>query len=139
MPVMAVPAQIVAIGRDECLRLLAGETVGRVVFTAAAMPAAQPVAFVIDDGEVVFRADGPLGAARKDVVAFEADNIDPRTFTGWSVLGVGETYEVRDPARLDGLIGLPPALLGPASQGVAVIAVQLRQLTGRRVEPPDPP
>ena len=138
MPMTAVPAATAAMARDECLRLLASEAVGRVVFTTAAMPAAQPVAFVIDRGDIVFRAHGPLGAARKDVVAFEADNIDPHTFTGWSVLGIGETYEIRDPARLAGLVDLPAALLGTVSQAAAVIAIRLRHLTGRRAQSTDP-
>ncbi len=138
MPMMAVPTQSVAIDRDECLRLLAGETVGRVVFTAAAMPAAQPVAYVLDHDEVVFRAGGALSAARRDVVAFEVDDIDLGTLTGWSVLGIGETYEVRDPARLAGLTGLPPALLGIAPQQEAVIAIRLHQLDGRRIRRAEP-
>jgi uncharacterized protein len=139
MPMTALPAPSAVITRDECMRLLADQAVGRVVFTTAAMPAAQPVAFVIDRGDIVFRAHGPLGAARKDVVAFEADSIDPHTLTGWSVLGIGETFEILDPARLAGLVDLPAALLGTVSRSAAVIAIRLRQLTGRRVQPADPP
>ncbi len=138
MPMMAVPAPPAAIDRDGCLRLLAAVAVGRVVFTASAMPAAQPVAFLIDDDEIVFRASGPIGAARKDVVAFEADDIDPHTLTGWSVLGVGETYEIRDPARLARLTGLPLTVLGTVSPQSTVIAIRLRQLTGQRVHPAEP-
>lgn len=135
MPMKAVPAPIAALDRNECLRLLAGETIGRVVFTTAAMPAAQPVAFVIDHDEIVFRASGALGAARKGVVAFAADSIDPHTLTGWNVLGIGETYEIRDPTRLAGLTGLPPALLATLSPRSTVIAIPLRHLTGHRVHP----
>ncbi len=138
MPMRAVPAPPAAIDRDGCLRLLAGVAVGRVVFTTSAMPAAQPVAFLVDDDEIVFRAHGPLGAARKDVVAFEADDIDPMTLTGWSVLGVGETYEVRDPARLARLTGLPLTVLGPASPRSTVIAIRLGRLTGQRLHPAEP-
>ncbi|WP_297662225.1 pyridoxamine 5'-phosphate oxidase family protein [Pseudonocardia sp.] len=135
---MAVPAPPAAIDREECLQLLAGAAVGRVVFTALAMPAAQPVAFLVDGDEIVFRASGPIGAARKDVVAFEADNIDPNTLTGWSVLGVGEAYEVRDPARLARLTGLPLTVLETASPQSTVIAIRLRNLTGQRVHPAEP-
>ena len=138
MPMMAVPAPPAAIDREECLRLLAGVVVGRVVFTASAMPAAQPVAFLVDEGEIVFRAGGPIDAARKDVVAFEADDIDPHTLTGWSVLGVGETYEVHDPARLARLAGLALTLLGTASPRSTVIAIRLRQLSGQHVRPAGP-
>ncbi len=138
MQMMALPAPPAAIDREECLRLLAGAAVGRVVFTASAMPAAQPVAFLVEDDEIVFRASGPIGTARKDVVAFEADDIDPNTLTGWSVLGVGETYEVRDPARLARIVGLPLTLLGTASPESTVIAIRLRQLSGQHVRPAGP-
>jgi uncharacterized protein len=40
-------------------------------------------------------------------VAFEVDDIDVVTRTGWSVLGVGEAYEVSDPARLAELAARP--------------------------------
>jgi hypothetical protein len=121
MPMMAVPAPPAAIDREECLQLLAGAAVGRVVFTALAMPAAQPVAFLVDGDEIVFRASGPIGAARKDVV-----------------LGVGEAYEVRDPARLARLTGLPLTVLETASPQSTVIAIRLRNLTGQRVHPAEP-
>jgi uncharacterized protein len=135
MPMMAAPDRTAEMDRGECMRLLAGEAVGRVVFTTAAMPAAQPVAFVVDRDEIVFRADGALGAARNAVVAFEADNIDRLTLTGWSVLGIGGSYEVTDPTRLAGLLHLPGALLGAAPWPAPVIAIQLRHLTGRLLRP----
>jgi hypothetical protein len=44
---------------------------------------------------------GKLAAATlQRVVAFQVDEIDPEGRTGWSVLGVGQAYEVTDPRRL---------------------------------------
>ena len=76
----------------ECLRLLRGESVGRVVYTAGAIPVATPVNYVVDGDAVVFRtrpgsrlAKGTSGA----VVSFEVDRVDEATASGWSVLVTG--------------------------------------------------
>jgi hypothetical protein len=81
----------------ECFRLLAAESVGRVVYTDGALPAITPVNYVLDGRRVVFRttagsrlARGVVGA----VVAFEVDAVDPRHCAGWSVVitGVGRLF-----------------------------------------------
>jgi uncharacterized protein len=129
------PAELVELDRDECLRLLAKHAVGRVVFTDAALPAAQPVNYLLDDEEIVFRtgAGSKLAAAtRHAVVAFEVDEIDPLTQTGWSVLGVGEAYEVLDPARLTELAERMPAPWA-AGRMDHTISIPMQRLTGRRL------
>jgi uncharacterized protein len=129
------PAELVELDRDECLRLLAKHAVGRVVFTDAALPAAQPVNYLLDDEEIVFRtgAGSKLAAAtRHAVVAFEVDEIDALTQTGWSVLGVGEAYEVLDPARL---AELAERMQAPWAAGrmAHTISIPMQRLTGRRL------
>ena len=123
--------------RGECLRLLGKSTIGRVVFTEGALPAAHPVTYLLDDEEVIFRtaAGGKLAAAsRHHVVGFQADEIDPRTHTGWSVLGVGQAYEVVTPTRLAELAAHQPAPWIPYRTG-HTIAIPLQRLTGRRLHP----
>jgi nitroimidazol reductase NimA-like FMN-containing flavoprotein (pyridoxamine 5'-phosphate oxidase superfamily) len=113
--------------RDDCLHLLGTGGLGRVVFTASAMPAVQPVSYVMHGDEVVFRVadDGSLSTAtRHAVVGFQVDDIDPVTHAGWSVLGVGQAYEISDADRRS----MPVA--GSATHAVAV---PLQQLTGQRV------
>src|SRR3954452_21351553 len=86
-------AQPGGLDREECLRLLAKGVLGRVIFTNAALPAAQPILYLLDGEEILFcvTAGSKLAtAARQAVVAFEADDIDPDTHTGWSILGVGQ-------------------------------------------------
>lgn len=137
---MAEPVDLAEIGRDGCLRLLAGGVLGRVVFSAAAMPAAQLVTYVLDREEIIFHAEvgSTLAAAtRRAVVAFEADDIDRDALTGWSVLGVGETYEVTDPVRLAGLAAIPRATRGRAAPTVT-IAIRLQRLTGHLDPAADP-
>jgi nitroimidazol reductase NimA-like FMN-containing flavoprotein (pyridoxamine 5'-phosphate oxidase superfamily) len=83
----------------ECLQLMASVPVGRIVYTRQAMPAVEPVNFVLDGGDIVVRTDpgGKLAAApRQAVVAFETDDIDPVLQRGWSVTAVGHSREVTD-------------------------------------------
>ena len=67
-------------------------------------------------------------------MAFEVDEIDTSTRTGWSVLGVGEAYEVLVPGRLADLAERMPAPWAP-NRTSHTIAVPLRRLTGRRLAP----
>jgi uncharacterized protein len=134
---MADTIGVTELRREECLRLLAAGSVGRVVFTVAAMPAAYPVTYLLDGEEVVFRTAGgsKLAVATvHHVVGFQADEIDVPGRTGWSVLGIGEAYRVLDPDRLDMLaVRIPPAW-APV-RGDETIAVPLQLLTGRRMSP----
>jgi uncharacterized protein len=126
---------LIELDEAECLRLLAGCIVGRVVFTDAAMPAALPVTYLLDDEEIVFRtgAGSKLAAAtRNAVVAFQVDQIDPSTRTGWTVLGIGEAYEVVVPQRLAELAERMPAPWAP-NRTAHTIAMPLQRLTGRRL------
>ena len=129
--------ELVEIDARECLRLLATADIGRVVFSDAALPAAQPVNYVLDGTDVIFRtANGTklAAATRHAVVAFQADAIDTRTRTGWTVLGVGETYEVTDPVRLAALAPVQPDPWAPGHTA-HTICIPLQHLSGRRLTP----
>lgn len=129
--------ELVEIDARECLRLLATADIGRVVFSDAALPAAQPVNYVLDGTDIIFRtANGTklAAATRNAVVAFQADAIDTRTRTGWTVLGVGETYEVTDPLRLAALAPVQPDPWAPGHTA-HTICIPLRHLSGRRLTP----
>ena len=86
----AAIVELVELDEAECLRLLTKSEIGRVVFTDAALPAAQPVTYLLDGEEVVFRTAGGsklAAATRGAVVAFQVDEIDPSTRIGWAVPG----------------------------------------------------
>ncbi|MGW0736998.1 pyridoxamine 5'-phosphate oxidase family protein [Streptomyces sp. NPDC002851] len=89
---------------DDALRHLAAVPFGRVVFTHRALPAVRPVHHVLDRDRVVIRTHG--GAALRGqaeingVVAYEADELDPETRTGWSVILTGVATVVEDPELL---------------------------------------
>jgi nitroimidazol reductase NimA-like FMN-containing flavoprotein (pyridoxamine 5'-phosphate oxidase superfamily) len=126
---------LVDLDREECFRLLGRGMVGRVAFTDRAMPAVQPVTYLLAGEEIVFRIGGgsPLAASvRHTVVAFQVDEIDTECRSGWTVCGIGETSHVVDPARLAALAGrrLDWWVTGSDSR---VISVRLRLVTGRRL------
>ena len=87
------------LSRDECLRLMASVSVGRIIYTRQALPAVDLVNFTLDRGDIIIRTDGGgtlAGAARGAVVAFEADSLDPAGRAGWSVTVIGQSAEVTD-------------------------------------------
>lgn len=134
---MTVPAgspDRAALDRPECLSLLGTQSVGRVVYTQRAMPAVQPVGFLLEDDGVLLRvrAGSPLAAvARGAVVAFQSDCVDAETRSGWSVVVVGRAEEVTDPAlRRRAEDQLVPWAGAPRDR---VVVISLEQVTGRRL------
>lgn len=131
---MSTTARIEPLDREECLRLLAGAPVGRVVFTHHALPAVLLVTVAVDDGDVILRtARGSrlAVAAAGAVVAVEVDDVDVATRTGWSVVATGQARVVDDPAdeeRLDRL--LRPWAPGRKS---VFLRVPVTVVSGRRV------
>jgi uncharacterized protein len=86
----------------DCVALLGATQVGRVVFTLGALPAIVPVTFAVQrDALIVFTtADTQVaGAANRGVIAFEVDDVDPVTRTGWSVVVTGIAETVTDPCE----------------------------------------
>ena len=113
--------------REDCLQLLRTAELGRVVFTASAMPAVQPVSYVLHGDHVVFRVPdgGSLSTAtRHAVVGFQVDDIDPITHAGWSVLGVGQAYAISDADQRSVPI---------TSSATHTVAIPMQQLTGQHV------
>lgn len=128
-------AGLEVLGRDECFAMMKTVPVGRIVFTEGALPAIQPVNFVLDGEDVVIRigVGSKLAlAARAAVVAFECDEYDERGMTGWSVVLIGRANPVGDDderCRLDDLRLTPWAL------GVRPHYVRIRPeiVRGRRI------
>src|SRR4051812_26330294 len=97
----------------QCLTLLGSVPLGRIAFTEGALPAVQPVAFALGDGEVFIpthRGSRVAIASRGAIVAFEVDDFDAGARTGWNVTVIGPSRVISDSAevrRLDGF-GLEP-------------------------------
>jgi len=94
---------------DACLHLLASVPLGRVGFLADGELVILPVNHVMDGQDVIFRTayGSKLTAAEEqDVVAFEADDYDQQTRSGWSVLVTGRAIVVYEDAEIQRLGGL---------------------------------
>jgi uncharacterized protein len=91
---------------DVCLRLLASVPIGRGGFCADGEIVILPVNHAVDGHDVVFRTAGgsKLTAAEdQDLIAFEADNYDLQTRSGWSILVSGRAFVVYDEAEVKSL------------------------------------
>ncbi len=119
---------------QEAVGLLSAALVGRVVFSVGALPAVVPVTFAVLDHAVVLRtaADTRLAAAADGaVLAFEVDEVDPVTRTGWSVVVTGVAEVVTDAFRR----ALIHSVVEPFAPGdhQVYIRIPLSVVTGRRV------
>ena len=122
------------LGDDECLRLLATASIGRLAYTESALPAVSPVSFALHGLEIVIPA--PCGssltaAVRGAVVAFEADCYDAAERTGWYVTVVGHSRVISDVASVTALDALGPASWADQPHG-CYIGVQVRLVRGAR-------
>jgi nitroimidazol reductase NimA-like FMN-containing flavoprotein (pyridoxamine 5'-phosphate oxidase superfamily) len=127
---------LVRMDRDECLRRLAGDEIGRLAVSDGGTPTIFPVNYRMDGDAVVFRTApgtkldrGPRGRA-----SFEIDEFDREHRTGWSVVVVGRLeeithYEVRTLERLRGL-PVDPWAEGERSHWMRLVP---SRITGRRV------
>ena len=111
----------VPLARGECWALLRGAAAGRVVYTSEALPAVALVNYAIVGELVVFgvgERSKLAGLLTGQVAAFEVDDVDPATGTGWSVLVVGRAARITDAAvtnRVPPLALYPSSLEGPGA------------------------
>jgi nitroimidazol reductase NimA-like FMN-containing flavoprotein (pyridoxamine 5'-phosphate oxidase superfamily) len=121
---------------DECLRLLATQTVGRLaVAEPDEAPHLVPVNYTLLRGSVVFRsAPGTkLRLLVDEPVAFEADSSDPEGRIGWSVVVRGLAYEASDEEMEVEDIRLPVFVERQNSRWVRLVP---QSITGRRIVRP---
>jgi uncharacterized protein len=88
------------------LQLLSSVPVGRVGFFADGEVVVLPVNHLVDGQNVIFRTarGSKLSAAEgHDLVAFEADQYDDQTQSGWSVLVTGRAEAVYEEAEVQRL------------------------------------
>jgi nitroimidazol reductase NimA-like FMN-containing flavoprotein (pyridoxamine 5'-phosphate oxidase superfamily) len=122
--------------RWECLRLMAKASVGRIVHTRQALPAVLPVNFSVEaEGAVLVctsAASELAHAVDGTVVAFEADQVDAATHSGWSVVVTGRARVVTDPADHERLRRTGPRSWAPSPREV-FIRIQPELVTGREL------
>ena len=133
--------QLDVLNRRQCLDLLQGVRVGRLVFTEDALPAVQPVNFRLWRDDIVVRVAGGAkltAATENSVVAFQADELDPDLRTGWSVTVVGHASPITD---IDELVEVSGTFVQPWVDGRRdhFIRIQTEKVTGRHFKEPGSP
>ena len=124
------------IPRSDCLRLLSGRTMGRIVFNDADGPLLIPVNYVVD-GNSVLIATSAFGSLAQNFqrgqVAFEVDQIDDSSGSGWSVLVRGSAEYVPYDELPQQLTARPD----PWAEGTRAffLRISAREVTGRRLIP----
>jgi uncharacterized protein len=131
-----VYSEMLVLPREECLRLLAVNRLGRLA-VASGSPVIRPVNYVFDEPSqsVVFRtAEGSKLQALllAGNAAFEIDGFDEDSQTGWSVVIAGRAEHVSNPAELR---RLERSRLEPWAPGGKPHLVRIRAATvsGRRI------
>lgn len=117
----------------ECWDLLRTRSVGRIGWQGSDGPTIVPVNYVVDERAVVIRTAPYTELGREGAVlevAFQVDDLDPVTRSGWSVL-------VRGRRRLDpeayGTTPRPDVWVGGSRW--LVLRIEARTISGRRLSP----
>ncbi len=124
---------------DRCLELLATVPVGRVSFFSDGEIVVLPVNFVMDGQVPVFRTarGSKLSAAEgQDLVAFEADEYDKDTHTGWSVLITGRAHAVYEDEEIERLSKLGVSPWVSAQDRPFWIRIRPSSISGRQTPAP---
>lgn len=123
---------------DQCLALLRSAPVARIVYVASGLPEVTLVNAGVEDRTVFVRClpGTRLATALAEPglpVLVEADDLDPATRSGWSVVGRGHMEPVLDAvavAHLDRSVA-PSWVLGDS--GGTWVRIELDDVSGRRV------
>ena len=130
------PGRLIEMTAAESYKLMGSTSVGRVAFVDEDGPIVLPVNYVLDGDTVLFRTSPANTLGRHlafATVAFQVDEFDDYTQSGWSVLvrGVSTYVPYEELARDDAPLPYPWAD-GPRP---LVIRVTPRSITGRRLLP----
>ena len=118
-----------ALSEQECWKLLATASAGRLALSVRALPVIVPVRYHLDGRRlaVCLGHHGlPERALDETIIAFAADSIDPATGSGWLVQGQGRSMIPRW-LRIDTDCGAPAA--------AQVVEIELTRISGQRMHP----
>ena len=97
---LANPASFEILSYEDCVAHLKSGSIGRLAWVRADSPVVVPVNYAWDGEAIVMRSDpgAKLDEVTQSEAAFEVDQIDGVTRSGWSVLAVGRPVHA-DPAN----------------------------------------
>jgi uncharacterized protein len=134
----AATGEFIRLDRAESMRLLASARVGRLIFTVNALPAVRLMNFAVVGGLIVLRTAAGTTVARKVedvIVAFEADELDAATSSGWSVVVTGRATRVTDPELIARYRNVPLVPWAPGDRD-QFVTITTEVVEGRRVSRP---
>lgn len=126
------PGQLHDLTADECWRLAASMPVGRLAWCGPQGPTVVPVNFAVAEGRVHVRTAAYSAQAREcddSPVAFEVDQFDADSRTGWSVLLRGRAH-----LQFGGSPGGDQPDVWPAGARGLLLTVEVDEISGRRVD-----
>lgn len=131
-PISAGGGPLLDLSEVECWDLAATKPVGRLAWCGPSGPSIVPVNFTVADHRVHIRTAAYSSMAREcddSPVAFEIDELDEQSASGWSVL-------IRGRAHVDFEPGDAPAPdVWPDGTRALHLTVEVNAVTGRRVLP----
>ena len=138
LPQRRAPSRFVELSENECVKLLAEQTVGRIGFMTSDGPQILPVSYQYRFGSVIFRTSpaGPLaGLAQRTNVAFEVDKVDERGRSGCSVLVRGSAEAMVHNYLLASTWETSPVPWADGTRNL-FIEIKPRKISGRSVHAP---
>jgi len=126
------PSHLMPLTEAECIDLLESREVGRVAYCDELGPVVLPVNFVLDGHAVLIQISPHTKLARhlwSTPAAFQIDEFDDYTQSGWSVLVRGDATWV-DATDLPAADRLQPWAEG---QRTLHVRIEAREITGRRL------
>lgn len=121
---------------SECMTLLASVRLGRLAWVGPQGPLVLPVNHTVVDGNVCLRTDLYTDLAEgtsSGSVAFEADELDDRLRSGWSVVLLGQVEHIESTREMADLFARMEQPWAPGSRPL-IVRVIPSQVTGRRFQ-----
>ncbi len=126
----ASPQRVIDLEPDECWTLATEQPVGRLAWTGPHGPTVIPVNFAVTGAEVLVHTTAYSEMAREcddSPVAFEVDDVDASTRSGWSVLMRGRGHlEYGRPGDAE------PDVWAPGPRNLQ-LRIEVAEITGRRI------
>jgi len=123
--------QLLDLTSDECWSLAVTQPLGRLVWTGSSGPMVVPVNFEVTGRRVHLRTAAYSALAREcddSPVAFEIDDYDAATRSGWSVVMRGHAH-----VDYSGADGSNDPDVWPGGTRALRVSIDVDEVTGRRV------
>jgi len=137
-PEASEPGRFERLSEEECHELLGTKSVGRIAYCTSNGPVVLPVNYAVRSGAIVFRTvvDSALDQAMKGAnAAFQVDETDESSRSGWSVLVSGVAHAVDNAEELWDFWDLGQPEPWAVGERFAFVRIVPRSVTGRRVHP----